>query len=162
MNIFYSPVNARKERCCLHGCLATILKHHKWLIASTILTINLASTFHFLPAFCSVFRHKECLFSPAGPMQFCCGGLIHFTSPAVRAPHTGPHCTPIYETWAIFTTKATCTVQVQRSAAFTATLLLVALAFLIADSLHTQSTRLSISWRLSHKSQHYYSKLLEF
>lgn len=48
---------------------------------------------------------------PSGQSSFA-AGLIHFTSPAVRAPHMGPHCTLIYEALAhIYEQTATCTVH---------------------------------------------------
>lgn len=61
---------------------------------------NLASTFHFL--FC--IQRQGMFVFPLGQSSFA-AGLVHFTSPAVRAPRTGPHCTPIYEILAIFTNK---------------------------------------------------------
>lgn len=119
---------------------------------------KLSLNFSFPARFLVCIQGQGMFVFPSGQSSFAVG-LIHFTSPAVRAPHMGPHCTPIYETWAIFTNKkqpAQCIFFLRNqpnecllfslcSAAFTATLLPVALAFLITDCLHTQSTHLSIS-----------------
>lgn len=66
---------------------------------------KLSLNFSFPARFLFCIQGQGMFVFPSGQSSFA-AGLIHFTSPAVRAPHMGPHCTPIMEALAIFTNKS--------------------------------------------------------